>query len=149
MQILMVGGAPITQDLVSQVESSFEATVVEGYGVTETAPVCAFRTPTTPRKDGSVGRAAGNADLAVLRPNHTESTQGTGELLVRGPGVFQRYLDTDMSDFHEGWLRTGDLARIDHDGDVFIVDRLKDIIIRNGYNVSPVEVERALQTFRR
>jgi long-chain acyl-CoA synthetase len=101
------------------------------------------------RKSGSVGRAAGFAKLALLGPTDQIFPTGEGELLVSGPGVMSAYLDLTSNDsgepaFVDGWFRTGDIARIDEDGDVFVIDRKKDLIIRNGYNVSPVEVEQAL-----
>ena len=123
--------------------------VLEGYGLTETSPVCVFRSPETPRKPGSVGRAAGFAKLALLGATDQIFLMGEGELLVSGPGVMSRYLDlipheSEKPTFVDGWFRTGDIARIDEDGDVFVIERKKDLIIRSGYNVSPVEVEDAL-----
>ena len=146
LRTCMIGGAPIDSELIGQVEACLGATVVEGYGLTETSPVCAFRSLGTPRKPGSVGRVAGYAKLGLRTENGIETT-GTGELAVQGPGVFERYLDSPTTERHGEWFMTGDVATIDDDGDVFIVDRLKDMIIRNGYNVSPVEVERSLATF--
>ena len=145
----LVGGAPIPSDLAEDLEGSMDLVVLEGYGLTETSPVCAFRTPETPRKSGSVGRAAGFARLAILLDNDLISEMGEGELLVSGPGVMSGYLDQPEQDsedsaFMEEWFRTGDIVRIDKDGDVVVVDRKKDLIIRNGYNISPVEIERAL-----
>ncbi len=61
--------------------------------------------------------------------------------MIRGPGVFENYLGSTDSPLASGWLPTGDIARIDRDGCVFIIDRKKDLIIRNGYNISPIEVE--------
>ena len=145
----LVGGAPIPPELIQDLEESMDLVVVEGYGLTETSPVCAFRTPEMLRKSGSVGRAAGFAKLALLGPTDQIFPTGEGELLVSGPGVMSAYLDLTSNDsgepaFVDGWFRTGDIARIDEDGDVFVIDRKKDLINRNGYNVSPVEVEQAL-----
>ena len=144
LKYCLIGGAPISAALVDRFERAFDVTVVEGYGLTETSPVCAFRTPDTARKPNSVGVAAGHAELNVLDEAGRRVPSGTGELLVRGPGVCARYLDEEVAT-EDGWLKTGDLARIDLEGHVFIEGRLKDIIIRNGYNVSPVEVEQALE----
>lgn len=148
LQYAMIGGAPIPPELVDDLERSLELSVLEGYGLSETSPVCAFRTPDIPRKSGSVGRAAGYAELAIASEDDGVLSVGEGELLVRGPGVFDGYLDRaeDPGDdvFVEGWLKTGDIVRLDPDGDVFVLDRKKDLIIRNGYNVSPVEIEQVL-----
>ena len=149
LEHVLVGGAPIPPDLIAEMESAMQLSVVEGYGLTETSPVCAFRTPQTPRKTGGVGRAAGYATLAVLNDDRGIVSTGDGELVVRGPGVFSGYLDEPAAAedfFVDGWFRTGDFARIDEDRDVFIVDRLKDLIIRNGYNISPVEIEQVLMS---
>ena len=146
LRYCLVGGAPIPSGLITEVESSFKAEVLEGYGLTETSPVCAFRTPMIPRKLGSVGRAAGFAELAVhCKKGFFE--EGEGELLVRGPGLMSGYLELKEikeSELIDGWFPTGDFARIDAEGDVFILDRKSDVIIRNGYNIYPAEVEEAL-----
>lgn len=138
---VLIGGAPIPEDLVADIESTLNATVLEGYGLTEASPVCAFRTPQTARKPGSVGRPAGYAELALRTDSNALYQVGEGELMIRGPGVFENYLGSTDSPLASGWLPTGDIARIDRDGCVFIIDRKKDLIIRNGYNISPIEVE--------
>jgi long-chain acyl-CoA synthetase len=146
LRYCLIGGAPTQKALVYEFESALRAVVLEGYGLTETSPVCASRTPSVARKAGSVGRAAGFAELAVLTSGVVNDA-GEGELLVRGPGVFTGYLDPSTDEkacYQDGWFRTGDIARIDEEGDVFILDRAKDLIIRNGYNISPVEVENTL-----
>lgn len=140
LRYAMVGGAPIPTELVEALESKLGVAVLEGYGLTETSPVCAFRTPNTPRKAGSVGRAAGHAELAVLTPGGAVERAGEGELLVSGPGVALGTLDSP-DERTGGWLHTGDIGRIDDGGHVFVIDRKKDLIIRHGYNVSPAEVE--------
>jgi long-chain acyl-CoA synthetase len=147
LRYCLIGGAPIPPDLIEDVEESLGADVLEGYGLTETSPVCAFRTPGTPRKRGCVGRAAGYAQLAVATAAEGSRPDGEGELLVKGPGLMTGYFDLGSQEellSADGWFPTGDIARIDEDGDVFILDRKKDLIIRNGYNIYPGEVEEAL-----
>jgi len=145
----LVGGAPIPPDLFERFESRLSAEIVEGYGLTETSPVCAFRTPAIPRRTGSVGKAAAGADIVALDEEGTVLSPGvTGELAVRGQPVMKGYLgDPEATNavLQGGWLRTGDVGRVDADGYVFVVDRKADTIIRNGYNVYPAEVERALE----
>ena len=141
----LIGGAPISPVLIDEFEAWSGARVLEGYGLSETSPVCVFRTPATPREAGSVGRGIGGVDLAVELPSGERvATGGPGELLVKGHPVMKGYY-RDVGEtrrlVQNGWLRTGDVARIDERGLVYIVDRLKDVILRNGYTVFPSEVE--------
>lgn len=141
----LVGGAPIPADLVAAFEDRFGATVLEGYGLTETSPVCVFRTPETPRREGSVGRPIADVKVRIrLDDGSMVCRGGPGELLVHGApvmaGYYQNPAATDAV-LTDGWLWTGDVARIDDDGLVYIVGRTKDVIIKNGYTVYPTEVE--------
>jgi long-chain acyl-CoA synthetase len=148
LRYCLIGGAAIPADLIQHIESSWGAKVLEGYGLTETAPVCAFRTPDIPRKTGSIGRAAGHASLAILGDTGETLDEGEGELLVKGPGVTPGYFVSGgptKGETAPTWFQTGDIARIDQDGDVFILDRIKDIIIHNGYNVYPTEIEAVIK----
>ncbi len=148
LKYCLIGGAAIPAALIREIESSWGAKVLEGYGLTETAPVCAFRTPDIPRKTGSIGRAAGHASLAILSDTGEALCEGEGELLVAGPGVTPGYFGpsgTAKGETTPTWFQTGDIARIDQDGDVFILDRIKDIIIHNGYNVYPTEIEAVIK----
>ena len=148
LKYCLIGGAAIPADLIQEIESSWGAKVLEGYGLTETAPVCAFRTPDIPRKTGSIGRAAGHARLAILNDSGETLDVGEGELLVAGPGVTPGYFVPGRQAEAASappWFQTGDIARIDQDGDVFILDRKKDIIIHNGYNVYPTEIEAVIK----
>ena len=109
------------------------AVVAQGYGMTETAvAICGpdRRRPTPP---GSVGKPMAGTEVKLV----------DGELWVRGPQVMAGYLDAEP---HDGWLRTGDLARIDADGTVFIVDRIKELIKVNALQVAPAELEALLLT---
>ena len=96
------------------------------------------------RKPGSVGRPSSSTDVRVAKPDEL----GVGEVQFRGPSVIQGYWNdpgaTAAAIDGEGWLSTGDLGRLDEDGDLFLVDRTKEMIIRGGYNVYPREVEEVL-----
>ncbi len=142
------GGAPIAPSLVLALKGAFSASMVSnGYGMTETASLM------TSLPDGdavehadSVGYAVPVVDLAV---DPAGGDLLVGELLARGPNVLAGYWqrpDATENAFAGGWLRTGDVVRVDDAGRVHIVDRLKDIINRGGENVSSVEVEDALAT---
>ncbi len=140
------GGAPISESLVQRIKESFpNARVGNGFGLTETSSITSF----LPHEESSehadsVGFAMPVVDLAIDDPDPQTMV---GELLVRGPNVVERYWhkpEATAETFVDGWLHTGDLARIDDDGLLYIVDRKKDMINRGGENVYSIEVENAL-----
>ena len=142
----MYGGAPTPPDLVARIMEAFpNARVSNSYGLTETSSVTTFLPHEYSRtRPDSVGLAVPVVDLKVLDP---DAESGVGELLVRGPNVVPGYWnkpDATARTFTDGWLHTGDLARMDADGFVQIVDRKKDMVNRGGENVYSVEVENAL-----
>lgn len=146
VRFLSYGGAPIAPELVSAIMAAFPAARVgNGFGLTETSSIATY----LPHEDAaahadSVGYPAPVDDVAL---DGSDPVNGVGELLVRGPNVVAGYWGkpeaTDEA-FVDGWLRTGDLARIDDAGRVSIVDRAKDMINRGGENVYCVEVENVL-----
>ncbi|WP_203135431.1 long-chain-fatty-acid--CoA ligase [Microbacterium sp. JZ31] len=127
--------------------------LVEGYGMTEASPV-ALGNPMGPtRRPGTVGVPFPSTDIRVVDPDDPAKDVPpgeAGELLVRGPQVFggywQRPAETAAVLLTGGWLRTGDVATVSSDGFVTIVDRLKELIITGGFNVSPTEVEQTLES---
>lgn len=140
------GGAPIAADSVHTIVEAFpNARVGNGFGLTETSSLTSY----LPHEEvvehaDSVGFAMPIVDLALHEP---DSETGVGELLVRGENVVQGYWqkpEASAETFVDGWLHTGDLARIDKDGLLYIVDRAKDMINRGGENVYSIEVESAL-----
>jgi acyl-CoA synthetase (AMP-forming)/AMP-acid ligase II len=140
------GGAPIAETLVQRIKEAFpNARVGNGFGLTETSSLTSF----LPHEEAaehadSVGFAMPVVDLAIDQP---DSDTGVGELLVRGPNVVQGYWNKQQATaetFVDGWLHTGDVARIDRDGLLYIVDRMKDMINRGGENVYSIEVENVL-----
>lgn len=141
------GGAPIAPSLVRTLQGAFpQATVSNGYGMTESASLLTV----LPDQDAvehadSVGYAVPSVDLGVVP--FVRDEPGVGELVVRGANVTAGYWnrpDATRATIVDGWLHTGDVVRVDDAGRVHIIDRLKDIIIRGGENVSSVEVEAAL-----
>jgi long-chain acyl-CoA synthetase len=140
------GGAPIAESLVERIKEAFpNARVGNGFGLTETSSLSSF----LPHEEAaahadSVGFAMPVVDLAI---DEADPETGVGELLVRGPNVVQGYWnkpEATAEAFVDGWLHTGDLARIDADGLLYIVDRKKDMINRGGENVYSIEVENVL-----
>jgi long-chain acyl-CoA synthetase len=123
-------------------------TIWEGYGLTETSPAVTTNALGKEAKGDSIGLPLPGVEVRVVDENGEDVEEGDpGEIVVRGPNVFQGYWrrpeDTRAS-FRDGWLRTGDIAYRDEDGYLFIVDRSKDLVIVSGFNVYPKEVEVAL-----
>jgi acyl-CoA synthetase (AMP-forming)/AMP-acid ligase II len=142
------GGAPIAPSLVRSVKDAFpQATVFNGYGMTETASLMtALPDEDAVEHADSVGYAVPSVDLGVI-PLDDGSGDLVGELVTRGANVTTGYWnrpEATATTIVDGWLRTGDVVRVDDAGRVHIVDRLKDIINRGGENVSSVEVESVL-----
>jgi long-chain acyl-CoA synthetase len=144
VRTLSYGGAPIAPELVARIIKEFpEARVGNGFGLTETSSVTTYLPHEYAEHADSVGFPAPVCDVRVDELGHDE----VGELLVRGPNVVAGYWnkpEATAATFVDGWLRTGDLARIDPDGLIYVVDRAKDMINRGGENVYCVEVENAL-----
>ena len=140
------GGAPIAPDLVQRIKQAFPAARVgNGFGLSETSSISTFLPHEyADTHADSVGFPAPVVDLQVADP---DPETGVGELLIRGANVVQGYWDkpeATAQTFADGWLHTGDLARIDDDGFTYVVDRAKDMINRGGENVYCVEVENVL-----
>ncbi|MGG1675371.1 long-chain-fatty-acid--CoA ligase [Neobacillus sp. NRS-1170] len=148
IRVCFSGGASIPVELLHRFEEKYKVHVLEGYGLSETAPVTAFNPMRGTRKPGSVGIDIPKVKNKVVDPNGLEVQRGEiGELIVKGPNVMMGYLgmpEATSSALKDGWFYTGDLARMDEEGYIYIVDRKKDMIIVGGYNVYPREVEEVL-----
>jgi long-chain acyl-CoA synthetase len=139
------GGAPMPVALLYKFEKRYQVKIMEGYGLSEASPVTAFNPMNGIRKPGSIGVDIPYVTNKVVDPNGLEVPRGeVGELIVKGPNVMKGYLGmpemTQMT-LRDGWLYTGDMARMDEEGYLYIVDRKKDMILVGGYNVYPREVE--------
>ncbi len=145
------GAMSLPLPTVTRWEEATGGLLVEGYGMTETSPV-ALGNPVGPsRRPGTVGVPFPSTEIRVVDPSDPTVRRGPGEegeLLIRGPQVFRGYwngtAETDAVLLPGGWLRTGDIVTVSGDGFVTIVDRVKELIITGGFNVSPSEVEQAL-----
>lgn len=140
------GGAPTAPDVVAKLRTSFpNARLGNGFGLTETSSVSTFLPDEyAEHRPETVGFAAPPVELDLLEP---DPSTGVGELLIRGQNVVVGYWnkpEQSAATFVDGWLHTGDLARVDDEGFCQIVDRLKDMVNRGGENVYCVEVENAL-----
>ena len=143
-----VGGAPMPVPLLKVWEARGVA-LQQGYGMTETSPaVLTLDREDAARKAGSSGKPVLHTEVRIVRPDGIEAGVGElGELWVKGPNVTPGYWnrpDADRASFTDGWLHTGDAARIDDEGFYTIVDRWKDMYISGGENVYPAEVENVL-----
>jgi acyl-CoA synthetase (AMP-forming)/AMP-acid ligase II len=146
VRALSYGGAPIAPDLVHRLQKAFPtARVGNGFGLTETSSVSTYLPHEWAAEHAdSVGFAAPVVDLDLA---NVDPASGVGELLIRGPHVVAGYWgkpEQTAQTFVDGWLHSGDLARMDDEGLVYLVDRMKDMINRGGENVYCVEVENAL-----
>ncbi|MEA2155139.1 MAG: long-chain acyl-CoA synthetase [Solirubrobacteraceae bacterium] len=143
------GGAPLVGELHAAWERATGVPLGEGYGLTEASPVVCLDAVDETRRPGSIGRPLDGVQVRVVDELGEDVAAGeTGELLVRGPNVMRGYwrrpAETAAVLSQEGWLRTGDLACCGEDGRYEIVGRAKELIISEGYNVHPREVEEAL-----
>ncbi|MGY4643218.1 AMP-binding protein [Cellulomonas sp. URHB0016] len=146
------GGMALPAETAARWERVTGGLVVEGYGMTETAPVVLGSPLSAARRPGALGLPFPSTDIRVVDPQDPSRDVGEGEqgeLLVRGPQVFagywQRPEETAEQLLPDGWLRTGDVVRLDDDGFVVLVDRIKEVIITGGFNVYPSQVEDQLR----
>jgi len=148
VRLALSGSAPLSPALVRAFTERTGIEVHQGYGLTEAAPVvtstlCSVRDAGEPAKPGSVGAPLPGIELRVVdEAGRTPEGEDSGEIQVRGANLFSGYWpdETDGPDA-EGWYATGDVGFIDSDGDLFLVDRLKELVIVSGFNVYPTEVE--------
>jgi len=145
LKLTVSGGMALTKAAFDEWKAVTGCEVAEGYGMTETSPVVSFN-PTTRIKQGTIGMPVANTNCKVIDEEGNDLPLGEpGELCVKGPqvmkGYWQRPEATQETMTHDGWLKTGDMAVINEDGYLKIVDRKKDMIIVSGFNVYPNEVE--------
>lgn len=153
VRVLFSGAAPLSAELSRAVIVRTGADVVQGYGMTEASPAT-HMTPPKPHENrlGSVGWPLANTEVRLVEPtSDRDVAQGSeGEILVRGPQVMKGYLNnpeatrTTIDD--AGWLHTGDIGRVDADGHLFVVDRVKELIKYKAWQVAPAELEALLLT---
>ena len=140
LRVLVAGGAALDPDT-EKTFNSLGINMVQGYGLTESSPVIAVEDDKY-KKIGSIGKALPTLDVKIDKPNE----EGIGELLVKGPTIMLGYYENEEATKEtidkEGWLHTGDLAKIDKDGFIFITGRKKFVIVlKNGKNIYPEELE--------
>lgn len=151
LKLVVSGGMALQKIVADRWYELTKTTIIEGYGLTEASPVIAINPVTVSSFSGSVGLPLPATEVAIRDANGDCLPLGqVGALWVRGPQVMKGYWQRDQ-ETHEvidsnGWLNTGDIARIDDRGMLYLVDRAKDIIIVSGFNVFPNEIERVLMS---
>ena len=142
------GGAAMPVEVMKAFDEKFKVNILEGYGLSETSPVASFSRIDRERKPGSVGLPVWGVDIRIVDEEDEDIPQGElGEIVIRGHNVMKGYYkkpEATADAFRNGWFHTGDIGRFDEDGYVYIADRVKDMIIRGGFNVYPREVEETL-----
>ncbi|NEX45895.1 AMP-binding protein [Pseudotabrizicola algicola] len=151
LEILVSAAAPLGAELSDACAGRLNARTIQGYGMTELSPISHFSNEEH-AKPGAVGITVPNTQCKVVDPQTGKALPigEEGELCIRGPQVMQGYLNNPEATARtidaEGWLHTGDIAAFDADGQLFIRDRLKELIKVKGFQVAPAEVEAVLQT---
>jgi long-chain acyl-CoA synthetase len=143
------GGAPLPLEVARQFEQITGGRLVEGYGLSETSPVTHSNPIFGQRREGSIGLPLPNTEAMIVHPDTQQPLPAgeIGELAVRGPQVMLGYWQMEAETqavLRDGWLYTGDMAKMDADGYFYIVDRKKDMIIAGGFNIYPREIEEVL-----
>ncbi len=145
------GGASLPLEIIRGMEEKYDIPIMEGYGLSETCPVATFNQMHKPRKPGSIGFPIWGVEVKVFDEESKEVPVGeVGEIVIRGHNVMKGYYnkpkETEAAFKGTTWFHTGDLGRMDEDGFFYIVDRVKDMIIRGGFNIYPREIEEVLLT---
>lgn len=150
LKVAISGGASMPVEILKQFEEKLKVPVIEGYGLSESSPVAAFNHLEYERKPGSIGQPLPGVAMKVVDDNGQELPRGeAGELLIRGHNVMKGYYkkpEETAKTVVNGWLHTGDIVRMDDDGYVYVVDRLKEVIIRGGFNIYPRDIEETFMT---
>ena len=145
-RVASCGGAPMPKALIEGFEQKFGVTVLEGFGMSETGAAGFVNRPDA-RRVGSIGMPLWGVQARIAGAEGQTGPEHVGELLIKGHVVMTGYYDDEAATSQalaDGWLHTGDLGYVDDDGFYYIVDRIKDMIIRGGFNVYPRELEEVL-----
>ena len=150
LRMAVSGGSAMPVEVMRAFNERFSVKILEGYGLSETSPVASFNRTELPTKPGSVGPAVWGVDIRIVDLAGNDVPQGEmGEILIKGHNIMKGYYkrpDATAEALTDGWLHTGDIGYFDEDKYVFITDRVKDMIIRGGFNVYPREVEEVMMT---
>jgi long-chain acyl-CoA synthetase len=150
LRVAMAGGASLPLEVLKGFGERFGVKILEGYGLSETSPVATFNRQSKPAKPGSVGPPVWGVSVRVVDSDDNDLPVGEqGEILIKGHNIMKGYLgrpEATAEALRGGWFHTGDAGTLDEDGYLSITDRVKDMIVRGGFNVYPREVEEVLMT---
>jgi long-chain acyl-CoA synthetase len=150
LRLAVSGGSAMPVEVMRAFGEKFGVQILEGYGLSETSPVATFNRLDRPPKAGSIGLPVWGVQVRLVDPLDHDVAQGDmGEILLKGHNVMKGYYkkpEATAEAMRGGWFHTGDLGRVDEDGYIYITDRVKDMIIRGGFNVYPREIEEVMMT---
>ncbi len=150
-RLCISGGAPLPVDIINRFKDVYGKMILEGYGLSEASPVVSVN-PLSRQKPGTIGVAIPRVEVRIVDEQQQDLPRNTpGELIVRGPNVMTGYWnqpEETAKAIRNGWLHTGDVATMDEEGFITIVDRIKDLILVKGMNVYPREIEELLYKYR-
>lgn len=150
LRLAVSGGSAMPVEVMKAFSEKFKVDILEGYGLSETSPVATFNRLDRPAKPGSVGLPVWGVQVRVVDPLDKDVPTGEmGEIVIRGHNIMKGYYkrpDATADAMRGGWFHSGDLGKFDEDGYLYITDRVKDMIIRGGFNVYPREVEEVMLT---
>lgn len=142
------GGSSMPVEVMHAFNKKYNVTIIEGYGLSETSPIASFNHLDRPVKPGSIGTPIWGVEMRVVDPEGKAVPAGElGEIVIRGHNVMKGYYkrpEATAEAIRGGWFHSGDLGRQDEEGAFYVVDRVKDMIIRGGFNVYPREIEELL-----
>jgi long-chain acyl-CoA synthetase len=148
IRVCVSGAAPLAGEVLKKFEEKLKVPLIEGYGLSEASPVVSVNPLDGVRKAGSVGPAIPEVEVKIADENGVFLKTGeVGEIAVKGPNIMKGYFNREMETneiLKNGWLYTGDIGKMDEDGYIYILDRKKDLILVNGMNLYPREVEEIL-----
>ena len=145
LRLAVTGGEPVPMELLNAFQKIFSVPLLEGYGLTEASPIVSVNTPES-YKYGTAGHPLPNVEVRIIGEDYHGLPPGKeGDIWVRGPNIMKGYLNlpelTRETITPEGWLKTGDIGRLDEEGFLKITGRKKELIIISGENVAPAEIE--------
>jgi long-chain acyl-CoA synthetase len=150
MNLAVSGGSAMPVEVMKAFNKRFTVKILEGYGLSETSPVASFNRTDKPTKPGSIGLPVWGVSIRIVDLEGDDVPVGEkGEILIKGHNVMKGYYkrpEATAAALENGWLHTGDIGTFDEEGYIYITDRVKDMIIRGGFNVYPREIEEVMMT---
>ncbi|GLV53898.1 long-chain-fatty-acid--CoA ligase [Dictyobacter sp. S3.2.2.5] len=150
LRVSISGGAAMPVEVMRAFNEKFRVTILEGYGLSETSPIATFNRLDRTIKPGSIGLPVWGVEVRLVDQHDQDvNVDEPGEVVIRGHNIMKGYYkraEATAAAMGNGWFHTGDIGRRDEDGYFYIVDRVKDMIIRGGFNVYPREIEEVLMT---